>query len=59
MEKVPIRVLVGCPKYFYRQYELEWCYSCDYFGGMEYIENGFKSVICNYNLLVDEEGEKE
>lgn len=55
MEKVPIRVLVECPKYFYRQYELEWCYSCDYFGGMEYIEDGFKSVICNYNLLEDEE----
>ncbi len=59
MEKIPIRVLVECPGHFYMEQELELCHSCDYFEGLEYIDNGFKNVVCSYDSLGDEgEGEK-
>lgn len=59
MEKIPIRVVVDCPKFFYREQTIEWCYTCDYFKGMEYIDDGFKNVTCSYNLLEDGEGEEK
>lgn len=59
MEKIPIIAVVECPLQFYRKIDIRECYNCDNFKGMEYIDDGFKYVVCSYGSLIDEEGEKQ
>lgn len=49
MNSIGILHVVHCPKSGKKiVQEIKECYKCDHFQGLEYIENGFENVICNF-----------
>jgi hypothetical protein len=61
MEKLKIRYVtrctIRCPANSYCEEELKVCYGCHYFRGLEYIDDGFKNLVCGYRMSIDEKGE--